>query len=156
MSEINDKVFKSTPHFCPDYDQVITPGASLTPGYKPDAVLQKGNRFIILEREASTNRKGFLGGLLKAAYFLQREKSGFLIYIMKEWKNTKAESIALQLLPYAEWLHDKSNLEKIYIIDEKHYYHSDGILELMSKAFENAAYVITRSSDGSYVLNRPI
>ena len=70
---IPDKQFKELNHTFKGYAKYLC-GQSLEPGYKPDFVLKKGNEYLILESENSSSRKTFVGGMIKAAHFLQNEK----------------------------------------------------------------------------------
>jgi hypothetical protein len=79
---------------------IYSKGGTVEPGYKPDYVLNKGTGFIILESERSSSRKTFVGGMLKAAHFLQGERTGILVYVMTPKGNTKAVSIVKQLQTY--------------------------------------------------------
>lgn len=131
---IPDKLFKALLHNCEGYTMFATGGA-LAPGYKPD-VLKNDNDFIILESELSTSRKTFIGGMIKAAYFLQGDKTGTLVYIMTLKKNTTAASIAAQLKTYLQWIVDKTNLRDVYVIEHSQYYASGQVQTLLGKDFK--------------------
>lgn len=96
---IPDKIFKNLIHAYRGY-KVFLNGSALEMGYKPDYVLKRGNDYIILESENSSSRKTFVGGMIKAAHFLQEEKTGVLVFVIVPKKNTKATSIANHLVPY--------------------------------------------------------
>jgi hypothetical protein len=79
---LTDKIFKNLLHSYAEYEPFLK-GGQLEDGYKPDFVLRNHNDFIILESETSTSRKSFVGGMIKAAHFLQQERTGILIFIIK-------------------------------------------------------------------------
>ncbi len=70
---IPDKEFKSLKHNLNEYSKYLC-GQSLEQGYKPDYVLRKGNDYVILESENSSSRKTYVGGMMKAAHFVQDER----------------------------------------------------------------------------------
>lgn len=67
---IPDKLFKVLLHCCKGYSNHLN-GQEIELGYKPDFVLRKGNDFFIFEGENSSSRKTFVGGMMKAAHYLQ-------------------------------------------------------------------------------------
>lgn len=135
---IPDKVFKSLPHNCKGY-KAHTNGSPVAKGYQPDYVLKKGNDYVILECENSSSRKTFVGGLIKAAHFLQGANTGSLIFILVRRKNVTAVAIANHLKKYLTWIGDKTNLQDVYIIETTHYFQNDVILKIRSKEFLNLA-----------------
>jgi len=131
---IPDKVFKNLEHVYKDYTKYSN-GQELEQGYKPDCVLKKNNQFVILESENNSSRKMYIGGMIKAAHFLQNEKFGILIYVIKHRNNTKPISIANHLRKYFEWIKDKTNLQEIYVIDTDNYFTNDKVLALDCEDF---------------------
>jgi len=93
---IPDKIFKAIAHNCAGYAK-FTNGGQLEQGYKPDYVLKKGSDYIILESENSSSRKTFVGGMIKAAHFLQNLNRGILIFIIMPKGNIQAAAIARHL-----------------------------------------------------------
>lgn len=132
---ISDKLFKSLSHCCTGYEKFLE-GKTIEVGYRPDYVLKKGNDFIILESENSSSRKTFVGGLIKAAHYLQNHKTGILVFIIVPKKNTTAASIARQLKTYFSWIKDKTNLRNVYVIEAGSYYNNDVVLEIESNKFK--------------------
>lgn len=138
---IPDKVFKSLQHSHLGFQSLYT-GQTLETGYKPDCVLKKGNQYIILESENSSSRKTYVGGMIKAAHFLQNEKKGKLIFVIVPKKNTKAETIAKHLKPYLVWLSDKTNLRDVFVIEAKKYYRAGQVLALDCDDFNSCSFKV--------------
>lgn len=135
---IPDRKFKSLNHNFKGFDKFLS-GESIEVGYKPDFVLKKGNDYIILESENSSSRKTFVGGMIKAAHFLQNERIGFLVFVMVPKKNTTSSSIAKHLKPYLEWIQGKTNLIKVFVIEAPKYYNENILLALDCDEFMNCA-----------------
>jgi len=135
---ISDKTFKSLPHSSKGFEKYLN-GQQIEIEYKPDFVLKKGNEFIILESENSSSRKMYVGGMLKAAYFLQKKRVGILVFVIKPKINTKVSSIAKHLGPYFNWMKDNTNLSDVYVIDEKHYFKNNITLSIRGEEFASAA-----------------
>lgn len=140
---IPDKKFKSLQHNLKEYSKYLC-GQSLEPGYKPDYVLKNGNNYVILELENSSSRKTYVGGMIKAAHFLQKEKKGILVFVIVPKKNTKASSIASHLKLYYNWIREKANLESVYVIEACDYYKEDVLLELICADFKKLAHKVSR------------
>lgn len=119
---IPDSLFKKLPHFSCGF-KFFSAGTILHKGYKPDYVLRNGNKYILLESENNTNRKMFIGCVMKAAFFLQGEKSGELVIVLHEHSNTTVEQIYEHIKPYFYWIKDNgiTNLERIVIISDNDY-----------------------------------
>ena len=79
--KIPDKLFKSLEHSNKGFIKYMN-GQTLEAGYKPDYVLKKNNDYLILESENCSSRKTFVGGMMKAAHFLQNQRSGNLIFVI--------------------------------------------------------------------------
>jgi hypothetical protein len=135
---IKDKLFKSLRHSYKGFDTLHN-GQELEPGYKPDYVLINKNEYIILESENSSSRKTYVGGLIKAAHYLQNDKKGKLIFVIVPKKNTKASSIANHLKPYLKWIQASTNLNEVYVIEAKSYYSDGHVLALDCKDFLSCA-----------------
>lgn len=138
---IRDRDFKLLNHSYKNYKKYLS-GESLEEGYKPDYVLRNGNDYLILESENSSSRKTFVGGMIKAAHFLQGERKGKLVFIIVPKKNTKASSIAKHLKPYFGWIRDKTNLEEVYVIEALQYYNNEVLMPLDCKQFGVCAYKV--------------
>jgi hypothetical protein len=138
---IPDKVFKQLKHFCEGYELYLK-GGKIESGYKPDCVLKRNNDFIILESENSSSRKTFVGGLIKAAHYLQNDRTGTLVFIIVPKKNTKAITIANHLKPYYGWIKEKTNLKQLVVIEAKHYYNGSDTLKIGSNDFYKVAFTV--------------
>lgn len=97
--------------------------------------MQNGNNFIIMESEHGSSRKHFIGGMIKAAKFLNGDKNGVLVYVIFEKKNTNVDQIYRHLSPYFHWIKPLTNLKMVYIISDKDYYPATNPLELFSNEF---------------------
>lgn len=90
-------------------------GGYLAEGYKPDRVYRRNGCTWIIEIEASTSRKGFIGGYLKAQkYFddLSISKGRLLFIVQGQRPNAKKEPVSLeavgkQISQYHSWLREK-------------------------------------------------
>ncbi|WP_041258208.1 hypothetical protein [Fibrella aestuarina] len=138
---IRDKVFKTLLHSHSGY-KILYTGQELEAGYKPDCVLVKDSDYIILESEGATNRKVYVGGMVKAAHFLQNDRSGKLIFVLSPTKNTKSETIARHLKPYLNWLDGKTNLRDVYVIDDDKYYSEANLIALDGSDFQASAFKV--------------
>lgn len=138
---ISDNLFKSLKHNYSGYKRFLD-GQELEKGYKPDYVLKKGNDYIILESENNSSRKMYVGGMIKAAHFLQNDKTGILIYVIKHRNNTKPTSIANHLKRYFSWVKENTNLRDIYVIDTDSYYFEEKVLPLDCEDFELKSYKV--------------
>lgn len=139
---IKDKIFKELNHTIKGYTKYLC-GQSLEQGYKPDYVLKKGNNYLILESENSSSRKLFVGGMIKAAHFLQNEKKGILILVIVPKENTKASSIAAHLKSYFDWIKPSTNLKSVYVIEAPDYYSNNILLDLISVDFKRVAFKVS-------------
>jgi hypothetical protein len=136
---MKDNVFKSLNHLVTGNFEVFSKGSGIEVGYKPDFTLKCNNEFIIMECENGSSRKTFVGGMLKAAHFLQNERFGTLIYILIPRKNTTAIQISNHLSQYFLYIRNLTNLKDIYVIDISDYYCDDKPLEIFSDAFYSKA-----------------
>ena len=135
---IPDIVFKDLLHSCKGYNKYLN-GQELEQGYKPDYVLKRGNDYLIVESENSASRKTFVGGMVKAAHFLQGEKTGRLVFVIVPKNNTRAESISKHLKSYFSWIKNKTNLREVHVIEAGQYYAKEEVVELFSKQFKQIA-----------------
>lgn len=131
---IPDKVFKSLLHSYLDC-AIFSKGREVEKGYKPDFVLNKDNDFIILESENSSSRKTFVGGLIKASHFITGDRQGILIFVIVPKENTKAESIAIHLKKYFEFITPISNIRNVYVIEADKYFNDDNVIKILEKDF---------------------
>jgi hypothetical protein len=108
---MKDSEFKKLPHVV-GQGQIDTRGSAVHKGYKPDVTVVDGNNNLtfILESERKTDRKAFLGDVVKAQKYAEEcNASPALIIVMHPQPNTTARQIAEHLHPYVTWL--KSHLE---------------------------------------------
>lgn len=141
---ITDSAFKGLSHSYQGYGK-FSDGTEIMEGYKPDYVLKEGNRYVILESENNTNRKMFVGCLMKAAYFLRGENTGFLVIVLHEHDNTSLEQIWKHLVLYFQWIKKGglTNMEKVYLIKDEDYRTGDETcLPIDSEVFLRKAKVI--------------
>lgn len=113
--------------------------------YKPDIVVatRRGKIKFILECENKTDRKAFLGDIIKAEkcaeQFGVRTK---LIIVMKEMNNTKIKQMEDHLKLYVDWIKSRFGnpmyLSKIFLISDIEYKNSiDNELKLGTRRFES-------------------
>lgn len=106
----------------------LTCGTMVSEGYKPDVTVTdaEGNLNFILESEQKTDRKAFLGDIIKALkYAAEREATPKLIIVMQPQSNTTIGQISKHLQSYVTWLNEKMgpgfNLSGIFIIEDNAY-----------------------------------
>jgi len=133
---MKDREFKDLKHFAKDFKFYLN-GQELMNGYKPDLVLKKEEEYIILESEVSTSRKGYIGGMVKAAKFLSHEKRGILIYVIELKKNATPSQISKHLEQYLYWIKELTNLKDVYIISDIDYCTESTPIEILSTEFIN-------------------
>lgn len=112
---ISDRIFKQLKHEYTGYHTYLN-GQELERGYKPDYVLRNKNDYIILESENNSSRKQYVGGMMKAAHFLQKEKTGILIFVIKLRDNTKPISIGKHLKRYFNWISKTQTYERYILL----------------------------------------
>lgn len=140
---MEDTIFKNLLHNADNF-RIISTGQEITKGYKPDVVLQNGNDYIIMECDTSTTRKGYIGGMVKAAKYLSGEKKGIAVFVIKEKKNTTVNQIYTHLTPYFEWIEPLTNLRAIYIISTDTYCSLSTPLKMLDIDFMTQAKAIKR------------
>lgn len=135
---IPDKQFKALLHNCSKYEPHLN-GQEIESGYKPDFVLKFNSDFLILESENTSSRKTFVGGMMKAAHYLQGERTGKLVFVMVPKYNTTAMQIANHLKLYLKWIGGKTNLRDVYVIEADQYYSNESVIELLGLDFASVA-----------------
>lgn len=140
---MEDKLFKNLLHNADNF-KIISTGQEITKGYKPDIVLKNGDDYIIMECDTSTTRKGYIGGMVKAAKYLSGKKKGIAVFVVKEKKNTTVNQIHAHLTPYFEWIESITNLEAVHIISTEHYCSIGTPLKLLDVIFMTHAKTIYR------------
>ena len=146
---MKDADFKSLNHpTCGD--SVVTRGTAVSPGYKPDVTVRDGSSKLtfILESEQKTDRKAFLGDLLKAEmYSEQQDASPTLVIVMQPQGNTTTKQIADHLRPYIAWLARKKggqlNLAGVHVLSDAEYVQAISSNECLgSHAFQVHGHVL--------------
>ena len=128
---------------------IATRGTEISQGYKPDITVTDSNATLqyILECEQKTDRKAFLGDVLKAQkHSEQCNASPALIIVMREFKNTTVRQIADHIQNYVQWLNRRLNgglaLSRIAVMADSEYLHSVraqeilGSVQFMQRAVE--------------------
>jgi hypothetical protein len=131
---MKDRAFKDLPHASGSF-KTYSSGQQVENGYKPDFVLSSHAEFIILESEINSSRKLFVGTLIKAAHFLKDTRKGILVIVMHKKYNTTAIQIANHLIPYYQWIKDKTNLSNVYVIEAEDYCLESKPLEILGEKF---------------------
>lgn len=104
--EMLDAEFKALNHPVGDL-LIASRGTAVATGYKPDVTVRdtEGMLRFILESEQKTDRKAFLGALIKAEMYAEEQHaSPELVIVMQPANNTTTNQIANHLRPYKEWL----------------------------------------------------
>lgn len=124
--ELTDSVFKNLDHRIGEL-LIGSNGKNLIKGYSPDLSLKskKGELIYILENERKSDRKAFLGDVIKAAHYCDiTGNTATLIIIMKETSNqTTTNQIAKHLKTYSQWMKSKGmlSLKDIIVISDTEY-----------------------------------
>jgi len=146
---MKDSEFKDAEH--PVGDLVIaTRGTVVSTGYKPDVTVKDhaGVLRFILESEQKTDRKAFLGDLLKAEVYAEMQDAHpELIIVMQPASNTTTKQIADHLRPYKQWLEGKKsgelNLAAVQVVSDTEYGEAIVAGELLgSPAFKRRGHIV--------------
>jgi len=139
--ELTDSVFKNLNH-CIGELIIASNGKKLIDGYSPDLSLKnkEGELIYILENERKSDRKAFLGDVVKASHYCDITKNtATLIIIMKETSNqTTTVQISKHLKTYSQWMKSKGilALNDIIVISDNEYKKSIECNEIVgSEAF---------------------
>ncbi|MEQ9375300.1 MAG: hypothetical protein RIG68_08985 [Imperialibacter sp.] len=135
---MKDALFKKLDHKYLDF-KTFTRGQQLAEGYKPDIVLKKSSKYVILESEHGPSRKHFLGGLVKAGKFLSGKNSGILVFVILIKTNTTEYQISNHLSQYLKWIKPLTNLEEVYVISDVDYCPGKNPLEICGTEFLTVA-----------------
>ena len=131
---MKDADFKILKHHAKGYSKFCD-GKEIENNFSPDFVLNKGNDFILIEHESEPNRKTIVADVIKAAHFLQGDRTGSLVIVMTPKRNSSIQSYPKHVKPYLVWIKDKTNLKEVYFLSEDDYFHNGNILEINSKQF---------------------
>lgn len=146
---MKDAAFKALNH--PIGANVVgSTGSAVAPGYKPDVTVKDSQGAIrfILESEQKTDRKAFLGDLLKAEMYSEQQKATpELIVVMQQFGNTTTKQIADHIRPYKHWLAQKNggalSLSAIHVLSDAEYLQAIAAGDLLgSKAFKIRGHVV--------------
>jgi len=144
---MKDSEFKALNH--PVGKNVIaSTGSAVSTGYKPDVTVKDaaGELKFIIESEQKTDRKAFLGDLLKAEVHSEQQKAHpELIIVMQPFDNTTTKQIADHLRPYKQWLAVKSggklNLSDVHVLSDVEYQEAIDAGEILgSLSFKNRGH----------------
>lgn len=136
---MTDREFKRLCHNV-GCNQIGTRGEEVSPGYKPDLSIRNpsGDLKHIVEHENKTDRKSFLGDVVKAEKYAGEQSAAdpTLIIVMKQHdQQTTVSQIVGHLSPYASWLAGlkggRLDLSAIRIIEEKDYLKSLDAKEIL-------------------------
>ena len=129
---------------------VASTGTAVSPGYKPDVTVKdsQGTIRFILESEQKTDRKAFLGDLLKAEMHSEQQKAApELIIVMQQYGNTTTKQIADHIRPYKLWLAQKKggvlSLSAIHVLSDAEYLQAIAAGDqLGSQAFKSRGHIV--------------
>lgn len=134
---MEDSEFKQMIHQVGN-NTISSNGAQVSSGYKPDLTIQNNNGEIvfILESEQKTDRKAFLGDLIKAEKYAQEfNYSPMLIIVMQEFSNTTVSQISNHLQPYLTWISNgfgnNSKIKNILVMSDQEYIQSSSSAEII-------------------------
>lgn len=124
---MKDSDFKKLNHVV-GKNKIGTCGSAVHKDYKPDVTIVDTNNNLqfILESEQKTDRKAFLGNLVKAQKYAEECKaSPMLVIVMQPQPNTTVKQIAEHLKPYVAWLKQRLNgglrLSALLVISDTEY-----------------------------------
>ena len=127
---MRDFAFKHLAHKVGGH-RIASRGEEVAKGYKPDltATDTSDRLVLILESESTTNRKAFLGDLVKAEKYAEEcEAHPSLVIVMQVYSNTTVKQIAEHLTPYVDWLARLKNgrlqLSDVLVISDEEYQQS--------------------------------
>jgi hypothetical protein len=127
---MKDSEFKTLPHRV-GINWIASRGAEVAEGYKPDLTVKNQNDDVVfvVESEQKTDRKAFLGDLVKAEKYAEDCCAHpVLVIVMQPFDNTTVQQIADHLAPYAAWLAQLKGgtlqLSEILVISDAEYQRS--------------------------------
>jgi hypothetical protein len=147
---MKDADFKNLKHQIGTTNRIASTGESVATGYKPDITVKDSNGVLkfILESEQKTDRKAFLGDLLKAEMYSEQQNAApVLIIVMQEQPNTTTKQIADHIKPYKQWLAQKFggklSLSAVYVLSDTQYEESINAKEILgAQAFNNRCLIV--------------
>lgn len=146
---MKDSVFKQLAHQIGTL-KIGSCGSAVSTGYKPDVTIvdASGKLIFILESEQKTDRKAFLGNILKAEKYSEEcNASPTLVIVMQQQPNTTVKQIADHIQPYVVWLKKCFNgsmkLSGLLVISDTEYLASVQAKEVIgSPSFQTRGVVV--------------
>jgi hypothetical protein len=133
---MKDADFKIIKHHAKGFTK-HSEGKTIEINYSPDVSLKNKNNYILIEHETEPNRKTIVADVIKAAHFLQNDRTGILVIVMTPKGNSSLQSYPNHVKPYLVWVKDKTNLKEVYFLSEADYFQNGNILEINSKQFND-------------------
>ena len=131
---MTDGEFKILNHSAKGFEK-FSDGKQIQKNFSPDSVLKKDDEYILIEHETEPNRKTIVADVFKAAYFLQENKKGILVIAMTPKGKSSFESYPNHVIPYFQWLKQRTNLTEVFFIREKDYCLNGKALEINGAEF---------------------
>ena len=146
---MKDPDFKELKHVIGKGRKICTKGQELSHGYKPDLTIADANKKIIyiIENENKTDRKAYLGDMIKALHYGSlNHVNPVLIIVLKPQKNTTIKQIGDQLKTYFTWLKKYlrcHSLSRVLIIEDRVYKSTiRNKITIGSKVFTKKSYCV--------------
>jgi hypothetical protein len=124
---MKDSDFKDLAHKIGSF-RIGSRGTVVSQGYKPDVTVidENGSLKFILECEQKTDRKAFLGDVIKAEKYAEEcNASPMLIIVMQPQPNTTVKQIAEHLETYVAWLKKRLigglKISGVFVISDTEY-----------------------------------
>lgn len=138
---MKDADFKMLKHHAKGFTK-YSEGKTIEKNYSPDVSLKNKNHYILIEHETEPNRKTIVADVIKAAHFLQNDRTGILVIVMTPKGNSSLQSYPNHVKQYLVWIKDKTNLKEVYFLSEADYSQNGNILEINSKQFNDLSIKI--------------
>lgn len=138
---MKDADFKILKHHAKGFTK-LSEGKTIEKNYSPDVSLKNKNNYILIEHESEPNRKTIVADVIKAAHFLQNDRTGILVIVMTPKGTSSLKSYPNHVKPYLIWIKDKTNLKEVYFLSEADYFLNGNILEINSKQFNDLSIKI--------------
>lgn len=138
---MKDADFKILKHHAKGFTK-HSEGKTIEKNYSPDVSLKNKDKYILIEHETEPNRKTIVADVIKAAHFLQNDRTGILVIVMTPKGNSSLQSYPNHVKPYLVWVKDKTNLKEVYFLSEADYFQNGNILEINSKQFNDLSIKI--------------
>lgn len=160
---MRDSEFKALSHPT-GANTIASKGSAVSKGYKPDVTVQcpDGKLLHIIESEQKTDRKAFLGDVLKAEMYAEQIGARpSLLIVMQVFANTTTKQIAEHLVPYVNWLsHLKGgalNLSSIQVLSDGEYVEAIAANEVIgSIKFMQRGHMLSTSKTACDSLGRAL